>query len=49
MPEGNPMIEDGISLYSILLMALIVALGYGLSFTGLVNDLAIIQQLVNLR
>ena len=34
---------------SLLLMALVVALGYGLSMTSLTEDLAILQQLVRLR
>jgi len=37
------------SLYSVLLMALIIGLGYGLTLTGLVDDLAIIRELLKLR
>ena len=34
---------------SLLLMALVVALGYGISMTSLAEDIGIIQQLVGLR
>lgn len=34
---------------TLLLMALVVALGYGISMTGLAEDMAIIKQIVGLR
>lgn len=34
---------------SLLLMALVVALGYGISMTSLAEDFAIVQQLLRLR